>query len=646
MSLDKTYGWAYLAFFALFALGYSENIVDPVQLPRLMILNVFMIGLMFLLWKDSNRIDFNLRFLLRPVPLSMIILVLLIGISAYSAHLKFETLYVFSKSLSLLLFFILSVLIFRSGKVNMDSVSKAFGTFAFIVLAIALYQFLDNPGRGKRILSTMANENLLASILFLSFPFVLINLRAGTLWNIISMLTLIGSALMLWITQARGAMLAAWTFCFVVLIGLRFFLRAYDPVPRLTRIGFIVFVLFSIGGGVFVIHNQNEFTDILDSATLSERKVLWSNTIEMIKDNPVTGVGAGNWKIHNNAYGLEGFQAKARTGLEIFQRPHNDFLWVFSELGVLGFLVYLGFFSLIIVLCVQRIRAASEQSRVLDYLLILGALLGYIIIAMFGYPFERVEQQVFLSTFIALLIGVPAVAEKNKELQRKNTPVALLTLTGLIILSTSIIYINRLNGEAHTNKMYVAKAASNWNLVIAEADEAVNPFYKLDPSSTPIVWYKGVAEFAKGNRKEALMLFQEALELAPNDIHVLTNIAGVHAVEGNKPEAERYFERTIEIAPAYANPRINMAKIRYGEGRFDEAFEYLKPLPLNVKDPLFMDLLPVLLKKKSEKLINGLEDQAQVARINSRITSKPAIVELFRESKKRNLTFEEYLLTL
>jgi hypothetical protein len=84
----------------------------------------------------------------------------------------------------------------------------------------------------------------------------------------------------------------------------------------------------------------------------------------------------------------------------------------------------------------------------------------------------------------------------------------------------------------------------------------------------------------------------------------------------------------------------------YQESRFDEAFTYLEPVPIGLDNELFRDLLPVLLKKKSEKVIGELTDQAQISRINGRITSKQAIVEMYRESKNMQLSFEDYLHTL
>jgi len=55
-------------------------------------------------------------------------------------------------------------------------------------------------------------------------------------------------------------------------------------------------------------------------------------TIEMVKDNPVIGVGAGNWMINYPVYYAQ------YQGLEFknWRRPHNDYIWILAEKGFLG----------------------------------------------------------------------------------------------------------------------------------------------------------------------------------------------------------------------------------------------------------------------------------------------------------------------
>lgn len=645
MADDRKYSLAYLLFFTVFALCYSSSIVDPVQIPRAILTSCFLTVLSIFLWNDRKKFRLDLSILRRPLPLAMLGFIVCVAVSILSAHVISEALFVTSKVLTSFLFFCVTALLLRSGRISVGSLSKGVGAFALIILIIALYQLVDKPGKPDFIVSTMANKNLLASILFLSLPCLLFNLKKSTLWRLISTITLAGTVLILVFTEARGAILATIAFTAVLVFGYRFFLRSHDPFPKFTRIAAPALVLAIVGGALVVFQFQSRFSGLLDSTTLSERKVLWSNTVEMIQDHPITGVGAGNWKIHNNAYGLEGFRAKAGTGLEIFQRPHNDYLWVFSETGVIGFLVYLIMLGLSIHLCIVRIRGSNGSSEVQLHLMLLGTLIGYILIAAFAYPFERVEQQVFLSMYFAILLARPIPADGKKQAV-SSTPMLFLGTLALVLVATSYLYLKRLDGELHTAKVYVAKGMTNWNAMIAEADLAINPFFQLDASSTPLLWYKGVAQFALDDKTGAHDSFMQALEISPNDIHVLTNIATGYAIKGDIEQAESYFERTISIAPVYANPRLNMCKLRYQQGRFEEAFEYIEPLHIDLKDKLYQDFLPVLLKKKSEALIDGLNDAALINRINGRITSKPVIVELYRQAKEKNLSFEKYLMTL
>ena len=61
------------------------------------------------------------------------------------------------------------------------------------------------------------------------------------------------------------------------------------------------------------------------------RLKIWESTLQLSHDNLFLGVGAGDWRItvlpyYNVNFGLE---------YENWQRPHNDFLLVHSEKGII-----------------------------------------------------------------------------------------------------------------------------------------------------------------------------------------------------------------------------------------------------------------------------------------------------------------------
>ena len=59
----------------------------------------------------------------------------------------------------------------------------------------------------------------------------------------------------------------------------------------------------------------------------------------MIGKNPITGIGLGNWKIESIPY------EKTTTNDHIISNhPHNDFLEISTETGVLNGFIYLTLF--------------------------------------------------------------------------------------------------------------------------------------------------------------------------------------------------------------------------------------------------------------------------------------------------------------
>ena len=73
----------------------------------------------------------------------------------------------------------------------------------------------------------------------------------------------------------------------------------------------------------------------LDSFKESERMEFLKETLEMIKEKPIKGYGLGSWRNEINK----------RTGsLTDHKTPHNNYLYVWMELGILGITALFGVF--------------------------------------------------------------------------------------------------------------------------------------------------------------------------------------------------------------------------------------------------------------------------------------------------------------
>ena len=79
--------------------------------------------------------------------------------------------------------------------------------------------------------------------------------------------------------------------------------------------------------------------------------------------------------------------------------------------------------------------------------------------------------------------------------------------------------------------------------------------------STPLPWYKGVANFSLGNIEGAFDDFKRAYEIHPNHIHVLNNLGTCYAVLGDYKRAAECYQKVLAISPGFDETLINLCAV-------------------------------------------------------------------------------------
>ena len=118
----------------------------------------------------------------------------------------------------------------------------------------------------------------------------------------------------------------------------------------LKRFGCVVAVLVVLGGVVWGFSTQPQYVARFESITNTTtdgsnlgRFDVWTSSINMFKDHPVTGVGIGQWRtIYESSYRLP-------TENQHLYHAHNNFIQLLGEVGLLGLLGVLIFYGSIIV---------------------------------------------------------------------------------------------------------------------------------------------------------------------------------------------------------------------------------------------------------------------------------------------------------
>jgi len=233
-------------------------------------------------------------------------------------------------------------------------------------------------GAFKYPIGTLGNSNFSGGFLGITLAFVLYLILATkrTLWKTALGVLFITQVAGLWFTQSRGGIIAA----AVGLATTAFVLR--DRLPRLIRLaipvaaglGAIVAVLVLFHPGTDRPIGPLSKLDVFRTATLESRTVWWKASIEIFKDDPITGSGLDHFQLTYPNHR----PASAQFSKEIPDKPHNIFLENLASTGILGFGTYAFFVGMALFYGYKKSRRLEDPERLLAtaFLSVLAAYLA------------------------------------------------------------------------------------------------------------------------------------------------------------------------------------------------------------------------------------------------------------------------------
>jgi O-antigen ligase len=643
----------YFCFFLLLPLVYVDKLVDPVLIPRQIFLTVFVcitsIVICYQVYSKKLVADFS--FLKFPVFLCCFLFIIILLISFFQSIAITESIYVLSKISIEILFFINTSFLLIQNKLRLEYLIKTVIIFSLVVVTISIFQLLKLTSSGTdffevilTVNATFGHKNLLASILFLTFPFLFNSMSFSKPWKILSIILTVFILILIWLVQTKAVILA-----FFVFSSILAFLFLRNKQHNVNK-GFLKTAIMSVSlliivVSIFTIRNKEKFTRIFDKTSSVERFFVWDNSVQLVKEHFITGVGAGNWQVHFPKYGLDKFpNGEIRIGMTTFQRPHNDFLWVLCEMGIIGLIAYILIFSIVLYYLFILIKKDEKQSWL--YSTFIAGIVGYIVIAFVDFPLERIEHQLLLYLMFSIIIAHYyksfQVSESAQKIIIKFPIVFILLFTP--VLFSFIVSFKRYSGEYHTQKMYHFEQTSNWAQMIKEADKARNNCYSIDPTSVPIEWYKGVALFSSGDINTAKYSFEQAYSIHPYNIHVMNNLASCFESLKEHKKAEEFYLKALSISPEFEEARLNLSAVYFNNKEYEKAFETIEKVDIYTTDEKYKVFLPAILNSWVDGLLSKQKDPDLIKRIMAIKNTNDKLRILYVESKEKGVNFVEYIL--
>jgi O-antigen ligase len=599
-------------------LVYLNSTLDPTQPLRFLILAITLAilaaTLLVRLYRSRSNHDWSvLRRLIFPM---CGIYVLISAASVIQAINMADAIYDLTKVLLSGVLLVCTSLVFSSDRQATRLLTKAMLISGGLLATIGICQyygiaFTTIPGNVIPY-GTMANKNLLASIVCLVLPFGLYaTLRFDRTWSIVGFLEVMLSLWVILLAQTRASWVALTLATAVVIPMYVIWLlksglspasrsQAFKKLLAVVVVALLI-VLGAVSGSFLRSGQSSIFARVKSIIThqdnsSQERLALWSKSWQLFKQHPLSGVGIGNWKIVCPGLGTTG--TTTETADIYFQQPHNDYLWVLTETGVFGLTAYLLIYILAFGYAIRSMLRRPSQDEAVFVLLMLFAMICYLVDSFFHYPRERVELLTFSTLILAAIVSTYHRLHKSPKKLPHGAVAITLTVCLLSAMAAIVVGVIRLDGETHVKSTWLAKAAGNWSEVICQVDQARSPLLTLDPTATPLAWYQGVARFSLNDTEQACQDFALAYRENPNHPHVLNNLGTCAELSGDHNQAIEYYEQAVRIASRFDDAWLNLTAVYYNRGEYVRADSALSHVDSNCRDTR----APVFKQKIAEKM--------------------------------------------
>ncbi len=306
--------------------------------------------------------------------------------------------------------------------------------------------------------------------------------------------------------------------------------------------------------------DKNEFKN-----TLGERIPLYSSTVNMTKDHIILGVGYNNWRVQHPAY--YGNYIHDENYLKLNQRPHNDLLWIISEGGIVGLLLFMSVVILPLIFTLKHIIYKSNNTNLLINSVLLVSIISILVESLFDFPKQRTIPNLYMWTFLGYLsIQIPS----KKILSNYHLKLIRLILLSISV-SVSIFAYRDFKSNQFSKQMLVMKSQKEYDLGIINGKNALNYGKNVDNTGTPITFYLGVLEYQKGNTINSEKYFSKALDIHPYHLGTLENYMIIKAKSNQFEKALEIMTYLRSMYPKYYSPVIKMIKLYLQQNKIDEA---------------------------------------------------------------------------
>jgi len=316
------------------------------------------------------------------------------------------------------------------------------------------------------------------------------------------------------------------------------------------------------------IYLTENISSIFNPGENTNRLNYWKTSLVMFSDKPILGIGTGMWfGKYPETRGLENRLNSVSVNDENVYynsdlNPHNVYLKFLSENGIFGLLLFL---LIILPILYSLLKLSIKKEQYIPYFL---SLISFLVLSFF--TFTEYNSCVMILVFLSLGL---AVSDKYQEKKKANSLYNKIFLIIILIASFAIFLFNFYRYESE--KRYISalnfKARIDYINMNIELNKIYNYIYPTDVNNMPLDYYRGVGCYELKDYNESLVLFTNAIKMAPGIAAIKNNLAAAYYQTGKVDSAKIIFSDLRNNYPNYIEPQINMLSLYTNTKNYDSA---------------------------------------------------------------------------
>ncbi len=424
--------------------------------------------------------------------------------------------------------------------------------------------------------STFGNKNVASHFVVMTLPlsFVLMLSSKGNRQVYIYSIALTVSAWFLIYTTARQAYVAITVE--LIILSLFFALdkwknkdkailatiynKKQKSISSFFALTFLVFAANFTNQGFGVENSDNSKIKKIQSITVDEhnpRLPAWLNTIEMIKEHPIIGVGVGQWQAKYPLYYDRVMKDIIFNETTRLNRLHNDYLEIFANVGIIGY----AFLLWLVWLMIRKIWFILTNHNNKYRLYVLGltlGVIGFLVVAIFSFPVRMFYSVFLLFTYIGIIASFDSrvkVFKFNKKMY--YFPIIIIGFFSIFVTIKALDWVV----ARHLNVASASLQHHGHNeLAIKIGFDSL-----ILNSKAPRYFFTTAKALYKNERlDESVLYFKKALDISPFNSLVLLDLSVAYKDKQDVEMERKVLEFILRFDPknvlASARLTINLSK--------------------------------------------------------------------------------------